>query len=166
MSINRPFNPGDRRGPPGPAQPPGGPPRPVPADGLPPDYLSKGYFDGQGNIWPKLIVDDASRVAQALGQRQGQVELKTSQLRRFYGKVKNVEQKLDSNQTFESLVGEILGLRPMAANAVARKTATGLFKDFIDRNVGLAVQDEKHFRKGFLVHFQSVVAYFTYTKGG
>jgi hypothetical protein len=45
---------------------------------------------------------------------------------------------------------------------VARGTAPDVFKDFIDRNVCLAAKDEKHFRSGFLVHFQSVVAYFTY----
>ena len=36
------------------------------------------------------------------------------------------------------------------------------FKQFIDRNMELAVQDEDSFRRGFIQHFESVLAYFVY----
>lgn len=154
---------------PGGFRPPGPPLRPnmppsgrVLPEGLGPDYLKNGYFDGNGNLWPELVTSEAERIAQVLGQRQGQAELKTAQLRRFYGKAKNAEQKLDSAQSFESVKSDVLTLQPLSANTVARGNAPQVFKDFIDRNVRLATKDENHFRKGFLVHFQSVVGYFTY----
>lgn len=146
-----------RSGPPRPPQP-----APPPSPGLGPNYLAKGYFDPKGNLWPELIVEEAKRVAKVIGQRQGQAELKSAQLRRFYGKARNIEQKLDSGQPFEGLKAEILAILPIAANTVARGNAPEAFKDFIERNTRLAAKDEAHFRKGFLVHFQSVVAFFTY----
>lgn len=145
---------------------PGGPPPPRPGGrpgDLGPDYLRDGYFDKNGNLLPHLVAGNpVIETARALGQRQGQAELKTAQLRRFYGKAKSIEQKLDSGMAFDSLKSEILTLQPLAANVVARGVAPDVLKDFIDRNVALAVKDERHFRKGFLIHFQSVVAYFTY----
>ncbi|MBI2917262.1 MAG: type III-A CRISPR-associated protein Csm2 [Chloroflexi bacterium] len=108
------------------------------------------------------MVEEAISKAREIGQKQGQAELKASQLRRFYGKAKNIEQKLDSGQSFNGVRAEILTLQPIAANTVARGNAADVFKEFIDRNVALAAKDEKHFRQGFLVHFQSVVAFFTY----
>jgi len=159
--MNRyPRQPGGRRPPQGPRRPlvPASPP------GLGPEYLrQQEYFDQKGNLWPELVAGEKlCQWTRALGQRQGQVQLKTTQLRRFYGKAREIERELDLGRTFEELRAEILSLRPLAANTVARGNATDTFKDFIDRNVSLAVRDEKHFRRGFLVHFQSVVAYFTY----
>ena len=138
-----------------------GPTPPPRAPGLGAGYLKNGYFDGKGNIWPELIVDEAKRVADVLGQRR---LLKTSQLRRFFGKARNIQQKLESGQPFDALVSEIRGMQPLAANAVARGNAPEAFKEFIDRNVPLAARDAKHFVSGFLAHFQGVLCYFTYLK--
>ncbi len=141
--------------------PTGGPQQPV---SLPADYLKHGYFDASGDIFPELVTgDQVLEVVRKIGQGQGESQLKASQLRRFYGKAKNIEQKLDAGQAFDSVRAELLTLQALAANTVARGIASECFKDFIDRNVALASKDEKHFRKGFLLHFQSVVAYFGYS---
>ena len=130
---------------------------------LPESYLKKGYFDVQGNLLPELVTgEQILQVTRAIGQKQGQAELKTAQLRRFYGKAKSIEQKLDSGHSFDSLRPELLTMQALAANTVARGNASDIFKDFIDGNIALASKDKDHFRKGFLVHFQSVVAYFSY----
>lgn len=168
MSAYRPPRPGDRGGGPGrPRQ--GGAPLRSPESGSWPygDYLKKGYFDSQGNLWPDLICgDQIEQLTKALGQKQGQVQLKPAQIRRFYGKAKSIEQKLDSGQSYDTLRSELLTLGPLAANTVARGNALDSFKVFVDRNLSEATKGEQHFRKGFLMHFQSVVALFPYLNKG
>lgn len=131
---------------------------------LPDAYLHTGYFDGKGNIFPNLVTTTPEDVAKGLGV--GGVT--STQLRRFYTKAKAVEQRLDSGESFESAVAGILELKQHAANAVGRaqgraeQEGLNLLKKFIDCNVDLAVKSERAFRKGFLLHFQGVVAYFKY----
>ncbi len=134
------------------------------ATGLPADYLKKGYFDGDGNIFPELVTSMGEDVARRLGI--GGVT--STQLRRFYSKAKTAEQQLDAGEPFPSVVASILELKQHAANAVGKaqgkneEAGLRLFKDVIDRNVDLAVRSEKAFRKGFLLHFQGIVAYFKF----
>jgi hypothetical protein len=59
----------------------------------------------------------------------------------------------------------------MAANYVGRgsnrweREGREVFKQFIDRNVALAIAGrEKGFKQGFVPHFESVVAYYAYYK--
>ncbi|VUZ84399.1 hypothetical protein MELA_00770, partial [Candidatus Methylomirabilis lanthanidiphila] len=145
-----------------------GPPRPP---GLPDGYLNRGYFDEKGNIFHDLVTTKPEEIAKGLGA--GGVT--STQLRRFYTKAKAVEQRVDSGESFDSVVGRILELKQHAANAVGRaqgrdeQAGLELLKKFIDRNVDLAVKGKEAFRKGFLLHFQGVVAYFKYydlKKGG
>lgn len=129
-----------------------------PSPSLGGEYLKQGYFDVKGNLWPNLIVEEAQRVARLLNQG-GQI--KVSQIRRFFGKARNIQQKLEAGQPFDNLVAEIRTMQPLAANAVAKGNAPAVFREFIDRNIALAARDSKHFISGFLAHFQSVVCYFT-----
>ena len=46
--------------------------------------------------------------------------------------------------------------------AIGRRVVPEEFQQFINRNVELAVEDEQSFRRGFLQHFESVLAYFVY----
>ena len=151
MGPKPPFDKSHRQGPPTPS-------------GLPPDYLARGYFDKDGCIFLPLVTDVARKVSESLGQ--GGVT--STQLRRFYNKAKATEQRLDAGENFACLKAEILELEQHAANAAGkardRREQAGLelFKQFIDKNTELAVRDEKSFRKGFLLHFQGVVAFFKY----
>ena len=139
------------------------PSRPTPPR-LPDGYLHRGYFDEKGNIFPDLVTTIPEEVAKGLGI--GGVT--STRLRRFYTKAKAVEQRLDSGESFESAMAGILELKQHAANAVGRaqgkaeQEGLDLLKKFIDHNVDLAVKSKEAFRKGFLLHFQGVVAYFKY----
>lgn len=148
--------------------PPGGDGRPMggdprafgrSGDALPPEYLKDGYFDAKGNLWPSLLLEDARVVAERLGADRN---LSATQLRRFFNKVRLVERRLDAGGDFAAAVPEIASLGPLAAYAVGRQSANELFKQFVDRNVDLAMRDERSFRKGFLAHFESVICYFKY----
>jgi len=127
-------------------------------------YLASGYLDGEGNVLPDLVTKVPEQIAVSLGV--GGVT--STQLRRFFNKARLIEQRLDADEPFPSLIGEILELKQHAANAFGKaqkqddKTGLERLKTFIDRNVEEAVKSQEAFRKGFLLHFQGVVAYFKY----
>jgi CRISPR type III-A-associated protein Csm2 len=131
---------------------------------FPANYLLAAYFDDKGYLFPELVTTHAEHIADSLGV--GGVT--STQLRRFYTKAKSIEQRLDAGERFGATVPNILELKQHAAYAAGRAQGhaeqQGLetFKRFIDMNVDLAVSGEKAFRKGFLLHFQGVVAFFKY----
>jgi len=135
----------------------GAPPKPLRTGGWPADYLEDGYFDEKGNVKPDLVDTWAEQVAQILGKSG----ITSHQLRRFFNQLRAIEAKLES-EDFDAIRSDIHALKRDAAYAVGRGVVKEEFKEFIDRNVELAVLDEDSFRKGFIEHFQSVLAYFTY----
>ena len=124
---------------------------------FPEDYLEGGYFDAEGQVKPAVVDTWAEEVAKVLGSSG----ITSSQLRRFFNQLRAIEAKLDT-LSFNAVKSDIYSLKRDAAYAVGRGVVKENFKEFIDRNVELAAQDEKNFRKGFIEHFQSVLAYFTY----
>jgi len=122
-----------------------------------------GYFDDSGNIKCELLVESANRIARELGDSG----VTFTQLRRFFGQVRCIERELGQKE-FPQLVPQIQSLEPMVANYVGRaknqaeRAQREIFKQFIDHNVRLAARDERSFRKGFIPHFESVVAYYKY----
>jgi CRISPR type III-A-associated protein Csm2 len=133
---------------------------------LPPVYLNAGYFDDGGQIHPYLITTQAQAVAKALGD--GGVT--STLLRSFFAMVRGIERNLDTNNSFPQARTELYALQPKAANVVGRAVSRGqregerleVFRQFMERNAALAVQSEVSFRRGFLPHFEYVVAYFKY----
>ena len=74
-------------------------------------------------------------------------------------KMDRVDYKED---VFEAVKADIYAFKRDVVYQVGREVAPEEFRQFIDRNVELAVQDEESFRKGFLQHFESVLAYIVY----
>lgn len=127
---------------------------------------SDGYFDSEGNLRVSLRVEDADMVAQILANSG----ITTGQLRRFFTMARSLEQQLNTSGDFPAIVPEIASLQPFAVAVVgkeqneAQRTRLAVLRDFIDENAQLARQSEQAFRKGFLPHFESVIAYFTFYK--
>ncbi len=86
--------------------------------------------------------------------------MKPTSLRRFFGKVKIAERKLETTKDFNAIVPNILTLEPYVNNAVTREVVPVLFRQFIELNVPLAVASKKAFQEGFAKHFEYVVAFF------
>jgi hypothetical protein len=123
---------------------------------LPPDYLKSGYFDERGNLLPEIIIEWPRHVAAQLdGARMA-----PAQLRNFFSEARRIEGQLSAGQDFGALRGRILQLDAYAASAQTRGNAPPLFKQFIEENLKWAAKDKKSFLKGFILHFESVVAYF------
>jgi CRISPR type III-A-associated protein Csm2 len=125
---------------------------------LPARYLQAGYFDDKGNVLPEAIQQWPEELAQTL-RRTG---LTSTQMRRFFNRAREIERQLDANQPFDRLKEQILALKPIAAASVGKGNTPELFKNFMDKNVYLAVRSPEAFKRGFLPHFQSVVAYLKY----
>ena len=126
-----------------------------------PDYLADGYFEemeGKHYLRSEVLDALAMDVAKVLGNQ----EMKPHQLRRFFNKARGIESKLDRAKDFEAIKADIYGFKRDVAYQVGRKVVPEDFQQFINRNVELAVQDEKSFREGFMEHFESVLAYFVY----
>jgi len=131
---------------------------------LPAGYLKGGYFDDHGKIISDLLTETAEQVAEVLGNSG----VTSTQLRRFFTQVRSIQREL-GQRSFQDVVSEILSLKSLVANYVGRgknqrerEEREGSLKRFIDLNVALAVKDENSFVKGFIPHFECVVAYYKY----
>jgi CRISPR-associated protein Csm2 len=125
-----------------------------------PDYLKDGYFqvrEGNRYLYPEILDSLAMDVAKLLGNRG----MKSHQFRRFFNKARGIEAKLQRTGEFDAVRADIYGFKRDVAYQVGRRVVPEDFKDFIDRNAELAARDEESFR-GFLQHFESVLAYFVY----
>jgi CspA family cold shock protein len=126
------------------------------------DYLAEGYFEDEEKkvLRPEVLDELAIDVAKVLGTASPAMPM--NQLRRFFNKARAIEAKLDRGASFREVQADIVGFKRDAAYQVGRGLVPRAFQAFISRNVALAVEDEHSFSKGFLPHFESVMAYFVY----
>lgn len=126
---------------------------------IPAEYLVDGYFGSDGNIREELL----QRLPKSIAKMLGTKKLKNHQLRAFFHHVRAAENKMHLGLAFEQVRGDIKNLEVFAADRVARGTESvpKQFYDFIVRNVE-SIKTGKDFLKGFVPHFQAVVAYFRY----
>lgn len=122
---------------------------------LPDDYLSKGYFKERDVLYEELVADMADTIVRSF---KG---LKNNQLRRFYQHIRNAENRLKMVGDWQSVNVDVKKLKAFAAEAKGKGKIPDSFFQFIAKNID-CVKDEKTFTKGFLPHFEAVVAYFTY----
>lgn len=119
------------------------------------EYLSEGYFDKEGLLRREIIVDDAQAVASVLKR----ANMTSAALRRFFAKLRAIQEKYKSTNNFEKVKEDLYSFYPLVAYSVSRKVAPIVFQEFMEKNLAQAEKDEKHFR-AFIKHFQSVVAFF------
>jgi CRISPR type III-A-associated protein Csm2 len=126
----------------------------------------KGYFkdEEQKYLREELIVKDADMVAKALAD----AGVTTNQLRKFFNMLRSLEHQLEVSKDFEKIKSGIAQLQPFAAAIVGReqkpdrRARLELLREFIDINASKARESEQAFRRGFLIHFESIIAYFTF----
>jgi|GEM_PF-2298146 len=98
-------------------------------------------------------------------------EIKTNQIRKFYDKVRSLEQKLEKvklSSQQESEINEqarigVLSLKPLLAYAVGRQRSLKDLADILDAAIS-RVYDYEDFKK-FVELFQAIVAYHKYHGG-
>lgn len=125
------------------------------------EYLRSGYFeerDSQASIRPELLDEQAISVAQMLGHSG----MKSSQLRRYLSRARGIESIFTSDGSAQRLHANVNLLKRDVAYQVGRKQLPEPFQQFVNRNLEASGNDPERFRHGFIPHFESVVAYFTY----
>ncbi len=126
------------------------------------DYLAEGYFQDEERetLRPEVVDELAINVAKVLGTADPPTSMR--QLRRLLDKARAIDARLDEGASFDEMRDDVAGLKQRAAAQVDQGLLPEVFQSFIDRNVALALRDERSFRDGFLPHLQSVLAYFIY----
>lgn len=114
------------------------------------------YFGPEGHTRVELLLKEAENLAACFERDR----LKRHQLRAFYDHAKRQFQRLQHGASFGAVHPEIAKLKPFAADRAGRaeNALPASFKRFIDFNVD-AVTDQNSFEKGFMQHFEAVVAY-------
>lgn len=126
-----------------------------------PTYLQDGYFevrDSQPVIRPELLDGLAISIAHTLGQ----AGMKSVQLRRFLSRARGIESRFAYEGSYHTLLNDVYAFKRDIAYQVGRKLLPEPFQQFINRNIEVASTDPESFRRGFIPHFESVVAYFAY----
>ncbi len=127
---------------------------------LPNGYLKGGYYNESGHLKQEVILNWPEELADSLSK----TSLKMTQLRKFYNQCKAIEQKLRFSGDFEGVKSDLYCLQRDAQYSFNRKVVPQIFLDFIERNVELATSSNKDF-KGFIQHYESLVAYAAGTLG-
>lgn len=129
------------------------------------------YYKEDGTLDAKWVVEEAQDVARHLvtkdsNGRPDYNAIKSSQLRKFYGDVKALEQTWINRQrsmvAFHGIMPQIKILKAKAAYARSRKVVPLYFERWLGRHVD-AIKEPADF-KAFLLHFEAVVG-FCYGEG-
>jgi len=125
-------------------------------------------FYKNGHIDPVLVhkraMDWANEFYPNPKNTKDKKNLTSAQIRKFYGEVLTIEEKLKSSNKFELVYPQILMLKSKAAyaaNPSSRKIPDS-FRNWIDMMID-NIKDEKDF-KAFKLIFEAIVGYF-YGKG-
>ncbi len=132
-----------------------------------PGYLDGGYFDQNKHLRPEFAAKERFKdIVEALSSSQPVLTMK--QLRQFFGHARRLEAKLlaASGQPLSMFHAEFFQLQKIAAyrydgGGDSRKIPH-LFRNFIDENTRTVTNDPDPrcaFLKGFMPHFEALVAY-------
>ena len=148
----------------------GGPPRlpPPTLRELWPNYLSRGYFDANGNLKVEYVsrekVEPLVRAMCMDGDRHRRDALTSNQVRRYFGHCRSIETRLKSSggAAWESIYPEVKKLDIAAADGFSKQPSKipDLFHEFIKSNVA-AINSKEDFLHGFLPHFEALVGFGT-----
>ncbi len=123
------------------------------------------YYNDDGSIDTRWVDSEARAVAEQLvpvnAYGSSEPAIKSSQLRRFYADVKNLEQIWNNQQksdvAFLGILPQIKILKAKANYAKSRTVVPTAFVQWMERHVD-AVNTARDF-KVFLLHFEAVVGF-------
>jgi CRISPR-associated protein Csm2 len=135
-------------------------------------FLDKGYYEN-GALRPELLDTHAKSLGEGFARKDG-YKVKSTQMRRFYGDVKELESRVEREagaDIFESADASKLAkylalirmLKSKAAYAAGRETVSRAFESFIVKSVD-QIKTPKDFR-AFVLFFEAIVGYY-YGAGG
>ena len=120
--------------------------------------LEDGYFNEKGYIKPEYQIEYPQILAEYFAGQGDQN--KVAQVRKFFDQIRLSEGKYKLKKNFDSIVPELYELIPLLENVKNRKHITQEFQDYLSANLKEAVKSPLNFEKGFIPHFQALVAYY------
>ena len=130
---------------------------------FPMDYLKGSYFDEKGILKCELLTTRADELAKMFGE----ANIAANQLRQLFTQVRAIERQIGKSNFLE-LVPNIQRLSAIVAYYAGRgknqneRDNREYLKKFIDVNRVIAEKSENAFKKGFVPHFEAIVAYYKY----
>ena len=131
------------------------------------------YYDQNGNVNPELFSSVARHIGEDLVKKKsrkfkgkGDVDISTTQIRRFFDDVKAIKHYLDQfrdkkrEEAFRRKLPEIMMLKAKVTYARGRDAVTDEFKNFIEKNIS-AIKSLRDFEV-FCKFFEAVYGYFYY----
>ena len=120
------------------------------------EFKSKNF----SQIAAKTIVD----AAEDIGKNIKKEDLKSSQLRKFYDSVKQIEQKLiekkETDKLEDKIIAQLVFLKPHLENAQKKGKIPQNFKNIIQTSIDRVVEKgTKEDFKYFVKFFEAIVAY-------
>ena|SRR3990172_8320107 len=123
--------------------------------------LKNGYFNEKGYLKSEYQVDYPQKLANFFAGQGDQNKI--AQIRKFFDQIRLIEGKFKLKKDFDSVVPELNSLLSLLEYAKNRKHITQEFQDYLSANIQEGVKTSKDFEKGFIPHFQALVAYYIKT---
>lgn len=132
------------------------------------------YYDQNGNVNLELFSSLARQIGEDLVKKKsrkfkgkGDVDISTTQIRRFFDDVKAIKHYLDQfrdkkkrEEAFGRKLPEIMMMKAKVTYARGRDAVTDEFKNFIEKNIS-AIKSPRDFEV-FCKFFEAVYGYFYY----
>lgn len=130
------------------------------------------YFDDNGHMRKELLGDEAEKFAKTFvvlrpdGKVDEKNSIKSAQLRRFYGDLKNLEKKLEFKEQTENSAEAFLSILPLVkmvkskvayASNLKNRKIPDYFATWLNKNID-AINTAEDFR-AFMLHFEAVVGF-------
>lgn len=120
--------------------------------------LENGYFDNDGYLLEDFILKFPQQLAKKF-QNDPAVN-KSTQLRKYFDQVQIILGRFKINKKFQYVKIELSKILPLLNAAKTKGHISEEFLDFMTRNIEAAKKSESNFSDGFVIHLQSLIAYY------
>jgi len=120
--------------------------------------LDGGYFDESGFLLEDFILNFPQKLARRF-QSDSNVN-KPSQLRKYFNQIQIIEGRYKIKRQFQYVKIELSKIIPLLNSAKSKGHISEELLEFMEKNIELAKESETNFSNGFVIHLQSLIAYY------
>jgi len=135
-------------------------------------FLKDGYYDTEGNLRPEILDEKALELARCFGPKGGFNKVSSSQMRRFFGDVRELEASLrkkniDFGSSKEKHIRGYMATIKMLKSKLAYAKGRGNISHAFAKTLTAAIDQIKAPRdfKAFVLFFESIMGFY-YGEGG
>lgn len=121
------------------------------------EELSNGYFLKDDYIRKEFVLDYAKELAKEFSKNEN--VNKSNQIRKYFDYCDKIHGVFKAKKDFFFVQAELPKVIPHLNNALKKGLITNDFYSFMEKNIELALIEEKNFTKGFIPHFEAVIGF-------